>query len=68
MSSSISRSTARRLGAVLVTGALVAGLVAAGPSASAAPKPVGVRRVTSSITPSTATTGVGRIATSPVWL
>ena len=28
----------------------------------------GVRRVTSSITPSTATTGVGRIAVSPVWL
>ena len=33
-----------------------------------ATKPVGVRRRTSSITPSTATTGVGRIAVSPVWL
>ena len=30
--------------------------------------PIGVRRVTSSITPSTPTTGVGRIAVSPVWL
>ena len=35
---------------------------------SASRKPVGVRRVTSSMTPSTATTGVGRIAVSPVWL
>jgi hypothetical protein len=40
MSSSISRSVAQRLGAVLVAGALATGIVAAGPSASAAPKPV----------------------------
>src|SRR5665647_634570 len=31
-------------------------------------QPDGVRRATSSMTPSTATTGVGWIATSPVWL
>ena len=33
-----------------------------------AAKPDGVRLVTSSITPRTATTGVGRMAVSPVWL
>jgi hypothetical protein len=36
----MSSSIARRLGAALVAGALATGLVAAGPSASAAPKPV----------------------------
>ncbi|HET6939611.1 MAG TPA: hypothetical protein VFI19_13435 [Nocardioides sp.] len=36
----MSSSITRRLGAVLVAGALASGLVAAGPSASAAPKPV----------------------------
>src|SRR5262245_42337750 len=40
MSSSIAPPIARRLGAVLVAGALAIGLVAAGPSASAAKKPV----------------------------
>ena len=32
------------------------------------PAPVGMRRRTSSMTPSTPTTGVGRIAVDPVWL
>ena len=31
-------------------------------------RPVGMRRLTSSITPSTPTTGVGRIGVVPVWL
>jgi hypothetical protein len=40
MSCSISRPLTRRSGAALLAGALLAGLVAAGPSAQAAPKPV----------------------------
>ena len=53
----------------LRAGQLLAGLAEQeDPLARAATKPVGVRRVTSSITPRTATTGVGRIAVSPVWL
>ncbi|SKS12455.1 Uncharacterised protein [Mycobacteroides abscessus subsp. abscessus] len=37
-------------------------------SPGSVPNPVGMRRFTSSITPSTPTTGVGRMGVVPVWL
>ena len=49
-------------------GQLVAGLAQQQDLVALAAKPIGIRAVTSSITPSTPTTGVGRIAVSPVWL